>query len=159
MKVLTKALICKSEEDAVLSGTFSFRQLMERAGTSAAEIIDKKISCKNKKITVICGNGNNGGDGCVTAQWLYDHGADVTVIFPYGSPQTEQALYFYNKLNNIKFSDTLEDCDILITGEGRFDRQSLNGKAPFEICKLYSYEEYASGFSTPIYGRLRYFSA
>jgi len=114
MKVLTKALICKSEEDAVLSGTFSFRQLMERAGTSAAEIIDKKISCKNKKITVICGNGNNGGDGCVTAQWLYDHGADVTVIFPYGSPQTEQALYFYNKLNNIKFSDTLEDCDILI---------------------------------------------
>ena len=32
--------------------------------------------------------------------------------------------------------DLIKDCDIVITGEGRIDRQTLNGKAPYVVMKL-----------------------
>ena len=67
MNILSKQLIRKSEESAVSSGAFSFRQLMYTAGTKAGEIINDKFSCENKKIAVLCGKGNNGGDGFVYA--------------------------------------------------------------------------------------------
>lgn len=115
MQVLTKALIRESEEKAVKSGAFSFRELMHTAGTSAAKIIDKKFGCKDKKIALLCGNGNNGGDGCVIAKWLYEHGADVTVITPYGPPVTENAAYYYEKLQFIKKTDAFSGSyDIII---------------------------------------------
>lgn len=116
MKVLTKALIKESEENAVKSGAFSFRELMLRAGTSAAEIIMSKYDCRGKKISVICGKGNNGGDGCVISWLLSEHGADVTVVTPFGPPATENAAYYYNKLENVKKSNALteEKPDIII---------------------------------------------
>ena len=115
MSVLTADLIKRSEEYAVKSGTFSFRDLMLTAGNAAGEIIHKKYDCRNKKIAVICGNGNNGGDGFVAARYLYKHGADVTVIMPMGTPKTENADYYYNELGDLKISEALEnDYDIIV---------------------------------------------
>ncbi len=98
MKVLTKALIRESEEVAVQSGTFSWLSLMENAGKSAAGIIENNYDIKNKKVTVICGKGNNGGDGFVIAETLAQNGAEVSVYLPLGEPTTESAKYFYSKL-------------------------------------------------------------
>lgn len=106
MKVLTKALIQKSEESAVKSGVFSFREMMYRAGSTAADIIMKKHNIAGKKITVVCGKGNNGGDGCIIADILSGHGAQVTVYTPFGAPVTENALYYFNLLKNVKVTDT-----------------------------------------------------
>ena len=39
MRVLTEGLIRVSEENAVNSGAFSFRELMYRAGKTAADIV------------------------------------------------------------------------------------------------------------------------
>ena len=78
MDILNGELIRKSEESATQKGAFSFRQLMHIAGTKAAEIINKKFGCNAKKIAVLCGIGNNGGDGFVLAYYLYGIGADVT---------------------------------------------------------------------------------
>ena len=116
MDVLTKTLITKSEEDAVKSGAFSFEELMLVAGTTAAKIILEKTSCINKRIAVICGNGNNGGDGFVVAKHLYEHGADVTVITPLGEPLSENAIYYYNLLpKDIKITDSVnQNYDIVI---------------------------------------------
>lgn len=116
MKVLTKALITESEENAVKSGVFSFKELMYTAGKTAGEIINERIDCSGKKIALLCGNGNNGGDGFVIAEYLYGHGADVTVITPFGKPLTENAFYYYNKLSSdIKKTDTYEGTfDIII---------------------------------------------
>lgn len=116
MKVLTKALIIKSEENAVNSGIFSYKDLMYTAGKTAGEIILEKIDCRNKKIAVICGNGNNGGDGFVVAEFLYEHGADISVFTPFGKPKTETASHFYNFLStDIKQSASLNDSyDIII---------------------------------------------
>ena len=42
--VLDRALIKKSEESAVESGAFSFRELMYRAGCAAADTVTKKYA-------------------------------------------------------------------------------------------------------------------
>lgn len=109
--ILNRDLIKKSEESAVLSGAFSFRNLMNIAGNSAAKIINEKYPCKNKKVAVVCGNGNNGGDGFVIANYLYGQGADLTVITPMGMPQTENAEYYYNQLKFVKFSSEFNPCE------------------------------------------------
>ena len=114
MKVLTKDLIKVSEENAVHSGSFSFLELMKTAGDTASEIICKNYNIKNKKIAVICGNGNNGGDGFVIAENLKQKGATVTVITPLGEPLTDSAKHYFSLLSTNK-SDTFQDVyDIII---------------------------------------------
>jgi hydroxyethylthiazole kinase-like uncharacterized protein yjeF len=55
--------------------------LMENAGTRAAELarimLGKDVA--GKKVTVLVGRGNNGGDGLVVARHLHNWGAGVTV--------------------------------------------------------------------------------
>lgn len=115
MKILTTDLIRKSEESAVASGAFSLRELMYRAGSAAAEIIMQKYDCRNKKITVVCGRGNNGGDGCVIAGILAENGGQVTVATPFGEPSTENAAYYYNKLKYVTKTDAFTpDADIIV---------------------------------------------
>ena len=108
MKILTTDLIRRSEESAVKSGAFSLRDLMVRAGKAAAEIIMQKYDCRNKKITVVCGRGNNGGDGFVMARLIADMGARVFVTLPCGAPKSGIALEEYAKIahSKITFIDT-----------------------------------------------------
>ena len=55
--------------------------LMETAGRGAAECIDAHFgSVRGQTIVVLCGKGNNGGDGFVAARVLYGWGARVHVI-------------------------------------------------------------------------------
>ncbi len=51
--------------------------LMENAGKRSAEIIEMEVLEDTDSVAVICGTGNNGGDGMVIARWLYNHGFDV----------------------------------------------------------------------------------
>ncbi len=115
MKVLTRDLIRKSEENAVNRGDFSFLKLMENAGSSAADLIIENYDIKNKKIAVLCGNGNNGGDGFVIANRLLSNGGDVKVFLPLGSPKTETALHYFSLLpKGIIFNDFSGEFDIII---------------------------------------------
>ena len=114
MMVLTKALIRESEENAVKSGAFSFRDLMLKAGNSATEIILERIDIKNKRIAVLCGNGNNGGDGFVIARKLYEYGASVKVVLPLGLPKTEDAKHYFSLLSDIEITEFTDDYDIII---------------------------------------------
>lgn len=55
--------------------------LMERAGTSIADETEKVLrSASNKTVAVVCGGGNNGGDGFCAARRLKESGYDVTVV-------------------------------------------------------------------------------
>jgi NAD(P)H-hydrate repair Nnr-like enzyme with NAD(P)H-hydrate epimerase domain len=47
---------------------------MELAGLSVAEAAAAEIPEKNSRILVICGPGNNGGDGLVAARHLHHFG-------------------------------------------------------------------------------------
>jgi hydroxyethylthiazole kinase-like uncharacterized protein yjeF len=53
--------------------------LMENAGKGVADIISKKYNGIHKTILVLCGMGNNGGDGLVAARYLANTN-DVTVF-------------------------------------------------------------------------------
>ncbi len=150
MQILNRDLIRKSEESAVICGAFSFRTLMGIAGKTAAETICEKINVTGKKIAVLCGNGNNGGDGFCVADYLYGHGALVTVVTPLGSPVTENALYYYNKLEFIEKTDIFspdKDYDIIIDalfGIG-FNRAPSDN-----VTQLFDAVNYAKGYKVAI---------
>ena len=55
--------------------------LMENAGRSCAELIKEKLAgVSEPKVCVLCGTGNNGGDGYVIARHLLNGGFKVTVV-------------------------------------------------------------------------------
>lgn len=56
--------------------------LMENAAHAAARVITEKLggSVKEKSILVLCGKGNNGGDGAALARILWTQGASVQVF-------------------------------------------------------------------------------
>ena len=115
MKVLNLEQIRTAEENAVSSGIFSYPALMRNAGCAATEIICKNYDVQNKKATVVCGVGNNGGDGLVVAQGLSNAGAVVTVSAPLGGVRTDTAKQMLPLSPDIVFTDRIEgDCDILI---------------------------------------------
>jgi len=77
--------------------------LMENAGRGSAEIALNMLGGKNKKTVIICGKGNNGGDGFVCARHLLNRGID-TEIFLIGDPAalSEGSRVNFGILNKMK---------------------------------------------------------
>jgi len=62
---------------------FTLSQLMELAGLSVAEGVHKLYPMTSyPRILVLCGPGNNGGDGLVAARHLASFGYNVSVFMP-----------------------------------------------------------------------------
>ncbi len=74
--ILTCAEIREAELRADLSGA-SLRQLMLNAGTACADYVDQRYP--DARIVVLCGPGNNGGDGFVAASRLARRNRQVVV--------------------------------------------------------------------------------
>jgi ADP-dependent NAD(P)H-hydrate dehydratase / NAD(P)H-hydrate epimerase len=53
-------------------------ELMERAGTGLADVVAEFAPAGN--VAVVCGKGNNGGDGLVAARVLRERGREVSVL-------------------------------------------------------------------------------
>lgn len=78
----------RAAEQALFDAGTSVSDLMETAAGGAAEWI-RRIAV-GRAVTVLCGPGNNGGDGYVIARSLREAGNAVTVIAPL-DPATEAA--------------------------------------------------------------------
>lgn len=80
-------------EKAADAAGLSYYQMMENAGSAAAEMILDQVSATAGRIraAVFCGKGNNGGDGFVVARKLSQAGWKVVVILVEGEPVTEDA--------------------------------------------------------------------
>ena len=92
-----------SEIDKELMGPkvgFTLQQLMELAGFSVAQAIQKEYPLdqdgKKSSVFIIVGPGNNGGDGLVCARHLKLFGYNPIVYYPIRSKRTE----FYSQLVN-----------------------------------------------------------
>ena len=99
IKVLGAAQSRHLEECAVQAGA-RLLDLMENAGSAAVRFLRKKYDLEQKRCVVLCGRGNNGGDGFVAARRLQECGAHVIVILMEGLPSTDNARHMYGMLDD-----------------------------------------------------------
>ncbi|MEJ6388015.1 NAD(P)H-hydrate dehydratase [Gymnodinialimonas ulvae] len=82
MRVLTAQQMRDIECDAITSGRHSGLDLMERAGAGVVERVLARwpdLAVVPHRAVVLCGPGNNGGDGYVIARLLSERGWEVDV--------------------------------------------------------------------------------
>ncbi len=80
MKVATAEEMMELDRKAIEAYRIPGIVLMENAGRGAAEVISKTFpDLHKKKIAIIAGKGNNGGDGFVIARYLLNNGIPVKV--------------------------------------------------------------------------------
>ncbi|RZW05488.1 MAG: NAD(P)H-hydrate dehydratase [Rhodobacteraceae bacterium] len=87
-ELLTAAQMRAIEQAAIDSGEVTGLELMERAGRGVVEAVFEEwpeLAKSAHRAVVLCGPGNNGGDGFVVARLLKEWGWDVDV-FLYGNP-------------------------------------------------------------------------
>lgn len=85
--ILTTAAMRAAELAMTARGT-SLAELMERAGAAVADIVWRAAA--GREILILCGPGNNGGDGYVAARLLAERGAAVRVAAS-AAPATDLA--------------------------------------------------------------------
>ncbi len=82
LKVVTSEQMREIEQRAAAMGLPS-EVLMEKAGLAVAREVRGWLGgVAGRRILVLVGPGNNGGDGLVAARHLHDWGADVHIYFP-----------------------------------------------------------------------------
>ncbi len=102
MKIVTAAEMKQIELEAGKSG-ISPSQLMRSAGLSVAETVRCIPCAASRKVVVLVGPGNNGGDGLAASRFLAGWGIDVTAYLV--SPRKEE------DLRDITFVDARLDID------------------------------------------------
>jgi NAD(P)H-hydrate epimerase len=105
--------------DVDLLAIYSLEQLMEIAGLSVAQCIDHFLGeAGPKKILVLVGPGNNGGDGLVAARFLSIFGHKVSVHIPkitkFGALRSQCTLHGVNVIDTISRDDLNTNNDLIV---------------------------------------------
>ncbi len=80
MRILTPAQMRAAERRTIDDHRVSSLHLMERAGEAVVAAIEADVASRPGAATVLCGRGNNGGDGWVAARLLRERGWEVAGI-------------------------------------------------------------------------------
>lgn len=78
INILTAADMAETDRRTIADCGVPMSVLMENAGTAVARFVQRQYPSANR-ILVLCGKGNNGGDGLVAAHVLAQSGRQITV--------------------------------------------------------------------------------
>lgn len=90
--VISVAKMRAADQRTIADGTPS-KELMRRA---AQGIFDAYSGWEGKRTLIICGSGNNGGDGYALAEIMKDHDLDVTLL-RVSEKFSEDGRYYYDR--------------------------------------------------------------
>jgi NAD(P)H-hydrate epimerase len=83
----------RAVEKAVDAGGLTYDAMMANAGRAVAEAIRARLAdVAGKRVTVLAGSGNNGGDGLVAGFHLAEAGAQVSVYLTKERPENDENL-------------------------------------------------------------------
>lgn len=100
-KVLTTHQLRETDKFIIGSKAITSLELMENAASSFVNLLEKK-NLFNKQIMVICGTGNNGGDGFAICRLLLDKGVDVVAVLVKNNEiLSEDCLANFNLLDDV----------------------------------------------------------
>ena len=155
MKVYTAAQMREREQAAVDKGT-SFDQLMENAGSSVARDLMQRYP-KAGRALIVCGKGNNGGDGLVMARYMQAQGWHIDILFSLGENLSPLAQTNRERLNGLPHIELIslqelagrlkKGYDIII--EGIFGT-GFSGALPTEIAALCSQLNHSNGLKVAL---------
>jgi len=116
MQVLTVAAM-RRVDAAAIDGGIPGRRLMEAAGTAVAERAAMRLP-EGGRVLVLCGPGNNGGDGFVAARLLAERGyaVDLRLLGERGALTGDAALASEAWTGRVQAAvgDALPPCDLVI---------------------------------------------
>ena len=118
--ILTPKQMGEAEQASVKLGR-SLSDLMKKAGEELGKEVLAFASEKMlRNVVILIGNGNNGGDGSVCANFLVEAGIIPTVVKMCGNPKTELSIAVFNDLHQsipIKSCDDIEFDEIIDNSE------------------------------------------
>jgi len=111
MKIVTSEQMRQIDRECIHRGTPG-NVLMENAGRAVAEETARILEpIRHKQFLVVVGPGNNGGDGLVTARYLHDWGAQVSIYLCARRPEDDANLKLVQQ-RNITCVDAAQDSDL-----------------------------------------------
>lgn len=120
MKYVVTNAQMKSAERLCDEKHISFSQMMKNAGNAAGERV-LALCTEKAAAAVLCGSGNNGGDGFVIARKLLENGVDTRVILANGAPKTEISREYFSLLPREIVLDYITDkacCNAVLRESG-----------------------------------------
>ncbi|KAL2813247.1 YjeF N-terminal domain-containing protein [Aspergillus granulosus] len=123
LKAISSKDAASLDQDLMEIGGWSLDQLMELAGLSVSQAVYRVHPLSSgKNILVICGPGNNGGDGLVAARHLAQYGYTPSIYYPkpgkkdlYARLQTQlRALSVPILTSDSDFTAALKDTSLII---------------------------------------------
>lgn len=91
MPVCVSTEVMRESDRWTIENLVPSKELMERAGKAIFDQVDWK-----GPVGIICGKGNNAGDGFVVASLLKGHGIDCEIVLLYGDSFSEDGKHFYD---------------------------------------------------------------
>lgn len=92
MPVCVSTEVMRASDKWTIENLVSSKELMARAG----QAIFGQAEWEGP-VGIICGKGNNAGDGFVVASLLHDHGIECEIVLLYDDAFSEDGRYFYDK--------------------------------------------------------------
>ena len=92
MPVCVSTEVMRASDRWTIENLVPSKVLMARAGKAIFEQV-----CWKGPVGIICGKGNNAGDGFVVAALLKDHGIECEIVLLFEDSFSEDGSYFYDK--------------------------------------------------------------